>query len=79
VLPLIISQNNEPSFLMEALKTLVQICKAFPVLIEESVVLLTDISPPNLGSFEGANTESRLAKATWNTFQEIVKLKQPPI
>jgi hypothetical protein len=53
-------------------------CKAFPVLIEDAITLLADISPPSLGSLEAAmNSESRLSKAIKNTFTEVVRLKQP--
>lgn len=58
--------------------SLVHMCKAFPVLIEDAITMLADVTPPALGSLEAViNSESKLAKAIHHTFNEIVRLKKP--
>jgi hypothetical protein len=56
---------------MESLPSLAQFSKAFPVLVEEIVNFLLEISPPNLGAKEETNIPE-LAEAIQDTFQKVV-------
>lgn len=83
----VLDDKQEPSFLLETLPSISQLCKAFPILTEEAVNFLigtvlvsfnvntlSEISPPKLGISEdpGFSGNPQLNDLIQKAFNDIV-------
>lgn len=60
------------SFLIETLPSLVQLCSAFPLLVEDTVKILLDIMPPQRAASQVLNSNTaKLSRLINNIFQQI--------